>query len=129
MDKQKKITWDDLTEEEREEYINQDCKHNFSKFKTYGSEDILSDLWHKNNDSGDLDLDRRILLNQYLEELNKIISHNLSKRQRKVIKLSLHGLSYTEIAETLGISNRAVYDAVHRAKKKIRKKLKAKFEI
>jgi RNA polymerase sigma factor (sigma-70 family) len=125
----KKLSWEDLTAEERESYINQDCTRGFGKIRTYGSEEALSDLHHKHNEDDAYDLDRRIELNDYLEELTKVISQNLNKRQRKVIRLHLNGHSFTEIAEMLDTTNRAIYNTVYRARNKIRKKLKGKFEF
>ncbi len=59
----------------------------------------------------------------FSEEINEIISFaekNLSKTERKVFKLSLLGISYSEIAEIIDCDIKSVDNAMQRIRRKIR---------
>lgn len=55
--------------------------------------------------------------------ISSIISSSLSEQERKVFMLHLTGMSYEEIANTVGISRKAVDGTLQRARKKLREKL------
>lgn len=128
----KKIRWEDLTEAQREEYINQDSTA-YTKDKFWNtviglSEEKLTDFFIKYSGlDTNTDVESKIVTNAHIAELKKIINNSLSKRQRSVMRLSLSGYSYDEISSYLDIPNTAVYDAMYRAKKKIKKKMKQRF--
>ena len=126
--KTKKLQWGDLTPEERDEYINQDCNKGFSRVVLYGTDDVLSMLLSSIDNNEDYDIDRRIALVECLEELHHAIDCSLSKKQRKVIRLHLKGFSYVEIAEKMDTTSNAVYCTMQRSKAKLRSKLKKKLE-
>ena len=57
-------------------------------------------------------------------EIEKIIDENLSKKEKNVLSLYLKGLSYVEIANTLGENTKSVDNAITRTKKKLEEILK-----
>lgn len=61
-----------------------------------------------------------VIYNEELDKINNFIKTNLSKTEKKVLKLSLLGMSYSEIAEILECSEKSVDNAIQRVRKKIR---------
>lgn len=61
-----------------------------------------------------------ILYNEELETISDFVKNNLSKTEKKVLKLSLLGMSYSEIAEILECTEKSVDNAIQRIRKKIR---------
>ncbi len=55
-----------------------------------------------------------------VNELLKLISDNLSKKELEVLNLYLQGLSYDEISKNANISVKSIDNALQRAKKKIK---------
>lgn len=58
--------------------------------------------------------------NEDIDFIIDFIHKNLSKTESKVLRLSLYGLSYSEIAEILDISIKSVDNALQRIRKKYR---------
>lgn len=54
------------------------------------------------------------------EEVSRIMKENFSDKERKVFKLFLKGESYENIAKTMGVSPKAVDNALQRVRKKLR---------
>ena len=54
------------------------------------------------------------------EEVSRIMKENFSDKERKVFKLFLKGESYENIAKTIGVSPKAVDNALQRVRKKLR---------
>ena len=54
------------------------------------------------------------------EEVSRIMNENFSDKERKVFKLFLKGKSYESIAKTMGVSPKAVDNALQRVRKKLR---------
>lgn len=61
-----------------------------------------------------------IIYNEELDKINTFIKTNLSKTEKKVFKLSLLGMSYSEIADILECTEKSVDNAIQRIRKKIR---------
>lgn len=61
-----------------------------------------------------------IIYNEELDKINSFIKTNLSKTEQKVLKLSLLGMSYAEIADILECTEKSVDNAIQRIRKKIR---------
>lgn len=61
-----------------------------------------------------------IIYNEELDKISNFIKTNLSKTEKKVLKLSLLGMSYSEIAEILECTEKSVDNAIQRIRKKIR---------
>ena len=128
MEKPKKIKkWKNLTVKQRKEYVNQDTNQRFKDTRFVGSEQKLTELFLQNVYEEKGNIDRKIYINSYVYELKKIINNNLSRRQRTVIRFSLRGMSYNEMAETLETTNSVIRAIMFRAKQKIKKKLLQKF--
>lgn len=65
-----------------------------------------------------------LLQEERKKELHKIISENLSLKEKQVLILYLNGLSYSEIAEKIGANTKTVDNAISRTKKKLEEILK-----
>ncbi len=61
-----------------------------------------------------------IIYNEELDKINSFIKAKLSKTEKKVLKLSLLGMSYSEIADILECAEKSVDNAIQRIRKKIR---------
>lgn len=61
-----------------------------------------------------------VISNEEFEIVNDFIKNNLSKTEKKVLKLSLLGMSYSEISEILECTEKSVDNALQRVRKKIR---------
>lgn len=61
-----------------------------------------------------------IIYNEELDKINNFVKNNLSKTEKKVLKLSMLGMSYSEIAEILECTEKSVDNAIQRIRKKIR---------
>ncbi len=61
-----------------------------------------------------------VIYNEELEAISDFVKNNLSKTEKKVLKLSLLGMSYSEIAEILECTEKSVDNAIQRIRKKIR---------
>ena len=61
-----------------------------------------------------------IIYNEELDKINSFIKTNLSKTEQKVLKLSMLGMSYAEIADILECTEKSVDNAIQRIRKKIR---------
>ncbi len=61
-----------------------------------------------------------IIYNEELDNINDFVKNNLSKTEKKVLKLSLLGMTYSEIAEILECTEKSVDNAIQRIRKKIR---------
>lgn len=61
-----------------------------------------------------------IIYNEELDKINNFIKTKLSKTEKKVLKLSLLGMSYSEIADILECTEKSVDNAIQRVRKKIR---------
>lgn len=61
-----------------------------------------------------------LIFNEEIDTINSFVENNLSKTERKVFKLNLLGLSYSEIAEILDCSVKSVDNTLQRIRKKIR---------
>lgn len=59
-----------------------------------------------------------LIINEEVSNINKFIETNLSKKEKKVLKLNLLGLSYAEIAEILDCTEKSVDNALQRIRKK-----------
>lgn len=57
------------------------------------------------------------------EYISEIIRQSLSEQEQRIFNLYLSGLSYDEMAINTGISQKAVDNALQRARKKLREKL------
>lgn len=55
-----------------------------------------------------------------LGEINTFVEENLSKTEKKVFKLSVLGLKYSEIAEIIDCSEKSVDNTIQRIRRKIR---------
>lgn len=71
-----------------------------------------------------LDPENALLEQEKKDEFNRVINENLSIKEKKVLKLYLNGLSYVEIAKTLGENTKSVDNAISRTKKKLEEILK-----
>ena len=54
------------------------------------------------------------------EEVSRIMKENFSDKERRVFRLFLKGESYENIAKTMGVSPKAVDNALQRVRKKLR---------
>lgn len=61
-----------------------------------------------------------IIYNEELDKINNFIKTKLSKTEKKVLKLSLLGMSYSEIADIIECTEKSVDNAIQRIRKKIR---------
>lgn len=61
-----------------------------------------------------------VIYNEEFERISDFIKNNLSKTEKKVLKLSMLGMSYQEIAEILECTEKSVDNAIQRIRKKIR---------
>lgn len=59
---------------------------------------------------------------EHQEERFRKINENLSSLEKKVLKLYLEGLSYSEISESLNITSKSVDNAISRIKIKLKSK-------
>ena len=59
--------------------------------------------------------------NEFIEEFNNYIKYNLSTLESETLCLYLDGYSYKQIAVALGVSNKAIDNAICRVKKKLKK--------
>ncbi len=62
-----------------------------------------------------------LIFNEELDLINDFIEGNLSKSEKKVFKLNLAGLSYSEIADILDCDEKFVDNALQRIRRKLRK--------
>lgn len=62
-----------------------------------------------------------LISNEELDTINSFIENNLSKSEKKVLKLHLLGLAYSEIAEILECNEKFVDNALQRIRRKLRK--------
>ncbi len=67
--------------------------------------------------------EERFISKSEAEYISSVISSSLSPQESRIFILYLTGLSYGEIAETVGVSAKAVDGALQRARKKLREKL------
>lgn len=61
-----------------------------------------------------------IIYNEELDKINNFIKTKFSKTEKKVLKLSMLGMSYSEIADILECTEKSVDNAIQRVRKKIR---------
>lgn len=61
-----------------------------------------------------------LIFNEELDLINEFVENNLSKSEKKVFKLNLLGLSYSEISEILECDEKFVDNALQRIRKKLR---------
>ncbi len=61
-----------------------------------------------------------VIINEDLNELLQFVENNFSKTERKVFKLLLLGLTYSEIADILDCNVKSVDNAVQRIRRKLR---------
>lgn len=64
------------------------------------------------------DPEELLIYNEELDFVNNFIEKNLSKTERKVLKLRYFGLSYSEIAEILDCGEKSVDNALQRIRRK-----------
>ena len=62
-----------------------------------------------------------VMFNEELDLINDFIENNLSKSEKKVFRLNVAGLSYSEIAEILECDEKFVDNALQRIRRKLRK--------
>lgn len=62
-----------------------------------------------------------LIFGEQLESINNFVEKNFSKSEKKVFKLNLVGLSYSEIAEILECDEKFVDNALQRIRRKLRK--------
>ena len=62
-----------------------------------------------------------VMFNEELDLINNFIENNLSKSEKKVFRLNVAGLSYSEIAEILECDEKFVDNALQRIRRKLRK--------
>ena len=60
------------------------------------------------------------LFAEKIDEINAYVEENFSKTEKKVFKLSVLGLKYSEIAEILDCSEKSVDNTIQRIRRKIR---------
>lgn len=65
--------------------------------------------------------EEQIILKEFEKRLYTWIGEELSERERKVLLAYLSGLSYKELSEDLGLSEKSVDSALQRARSKLRK--------
>ena len=70
--------------------------------------------------SDEADPERIYLDKEYFSELSRGIREVLSQTELRAFSLCIQGMSYRRAAETLGISEKAVDNAMQRARRKIR---------
>ncbi len=61
-----------------------------------------------------------IIYNEELDKINNFVKANFSKTEKKVFKLSMLGMSYSEIADILECTEKSVDNTIQRIRKKIR---------
>ena len=61
-----------------------------------------------------------LLCAEKIDEINLFVKENFSKTEKKVFKLTILGLSYSEIAEILDCDEKSVDNAIQRIRRKIR---------
>lgn len=61
-----------------------------------------------------------VIFNEELDAVHEFIENKLSKSEKKVFKLNLAGLSYSEISEILDCDEKFVDNALQRIRKKLR---------
>ncbi len=66
-----------------------------------------------------LDPENAVLAEEQKAEMNKVINERLSVKEKRVLVLYLNGLTYSQIAEKLKESVKAVDNAITRTKKKL----------
>lgn len=71
-----------------------------------------------------LDPEDALLASEQKNEFSRVINEYLSPKEKHVLVLYLNGLSYSEIAEKLKTTSKAVDNAISRTKKKLEKLLK-----
>lgn len=62
-----------------------------------------------------------VIFNEELDLINDFIENNLSKSEKKVFRLNIAGLSYSEIADILDCDEKFVDNALQRIRRKLRK--------
>ncbi len=62
-----------------------------------------------------------VIVNEQLDLINDFIENNFSKSEKKVFKLNIAGLSYSEIADILDCDEKFVDNALQRIRRKLRK--------
>ncbi|MBR5203260.1 MAG: sigma-70 family RNA polymerase sigma factor [Clostridia bacterium] len=62
-----------------------------------------------------------VIYNEELDLINNFIENNLSKSEKKVFRLNVAGLSYSEIADVLECDEKFVDNALQRIRRKLRK--------
>lgn len=72
-------------------------------------------------DNGNSNPEVLFIGNENKEDIEKKISHNLSKLEQQVLELYLNGKSYTEIAKLVGRDEKSIDNALQRVKKKVEK--------
>lgn len=61
-----------------------------------------------------------VIFNEELDAVHEFIENKLSKSEKKVFKLNLAGLSYSEISEILDCDEKFIDNALQRTRKKLR---------
>lgn len=61
-----------------------------------------------------------LIYNEEIDKINNLVETEFSKTEKKVFKLNLLGLSYSEIAEILECSEKSVDNTLQRIRKKLR---------
>ena len=62
-----------------------------------------------------------VIFNEELDLINDFIENNFSKSEKKVFRLNIAGLSYSEIADILDCDEKFVDNALQRIRRKLRK--------
>lgn len=62
-----------------------------------------------------------VIFNEELDLINDYIENNFSKSEKKVFRLNIAGLSYSEIADILDCDEKFVDNALQRIRRKLRK--------
>lgn len=68
------------------------------------------------------DPEKLLIAREQIEDRNARIKKELSKLEQQVLKLYLQGLSYEEIAEQLGKTEKSIDNALQRIRGKLSKK-------
>ncbi len=69
--------------------------------------------------------EKRMLRERVLSQLQRVIEHELTDRQRAVLQAELAGMPQAEIALQLGMNRNALYKLAHDARKKVKLHLEA----
>ena len=72
------------------------------------------------------DPEKLLIAREQIEDRNARIKKELSKLEQQVLKLYLQGLSYEEIAEQLGKTEKSIDNALQRIRGKLSRKLSRK---